>query len=74
MSSLRGSLVTESFAFDGERSVTVYVPPDPPAAVVYVVDGGWHTERLATVVEASAQTSSTQAPLNADRGCARARR
>jgi enterochelin esterase-like enzyme len=32
-------LVTESFDYDGGRQVTVYVPPDPPEAVVYAGDG-----------------------------------
>lgn len=59
MSSLRGSLVTETFPFDGGRSATVYVPPDPPEAVVYAADGGWHTERLAKALEASAERLAT---------------
>ncbi len=32
-------LVTETFAYDGGRQVTVYVPPDPPEAIVYAGDG-----------------------------------
>ncbi len=59
MSSLRGSLLTETFPFDGGRSVTVYVPPQPPEEAVYAADGGWHTERLAQVLEASAERPST---------------
>ena len=59
MSSLRGSLVAETFSFDGGRSVTAYVPPDLPEAVVYAADGGWHTERLAKALEASVKRSST---------------
>ena len=59
MSSLRGSLLTETFPFDGGRSATAYVPPDPPEAVVYAADGGWHTERLAKALEASVERSST---------------
>ena len=59
MSSLRGSLVTETFPFDGGRSATAYVPPDPPKAVVYAADGGWHTERLAKALEASVERPST---------------
>src|SRR4051812_12535626 len=34
-----GELVTESFPYDGGRQVTVYVPPDPPEAIVYAGDG-----------------------------------
>ena len=34
-----GKLITERFAFDGGRSVTVYVPPRPPQAVVFAGDG-----------------------------------
>jgi enterochelin esterase-like enzyme len=33
------SLVTETFAYDGGRQVTVYVPPAPPEAVVFAGDG-----------------------------------
>ena len=58
MSSLSGSLVTKTFPFDGGRTVTAYVPPDPPGAVVYAADGGWHTERLAGVLEGSAERST----------------
>lgn len=31
--------MTETFAYDGGRQVTVYVPPDSPVAVVYTGDG-----------------------------------
>ena len=34
-----GKFVTESFEYDGGRQVTVYVPPDPPEAVVFAGDG-----------------------------------
>ena len=34
-----GEVVTETFAYDGGRQVTVYVPPDPPEAVVFAGDG-----------------------------------
>src|SRR3954463_7612382 len=34
-----GELVTESFPYDGGRQVTVYVPPDPPEAIVFAGDG-----------------------------------
>ena len=31
--------VTETFDYDGGRQVTVYVPPDPPEAIVFAGDG-----------------------------------
>jgi enterochelin esterase-like enzyme len=34
-----GGLVTETLDYDGGRQVTVYVPPDPPEAVVFAGDG-----------------------------------
>jgi enterochelin esterase-like enzyme len=34
-----GAFVTETFDYDGGRPVTVYVPPDPPEAVVFAADG-----------------------------------
>jgi enterochelin esterase-like enzyme len=34
-----GTLVTETSGYDGGRPVTVYVPPDPPEAVVFAADG-----------------------------------
>ena len=34
-----GELVTESFAYDGGRQVTVYVPPKAPEAVIFAADG-----------------------------------
>jgi pimeloyl-ACP methyl ester carboxylesterase len=34
-----GALVTETFEYDGGRQVTVYVPPDPPQAIVFAADG-----------------------------------
>jgi len=39
MSAIAGELVTETFEYDGGRPVTVYVPPDPPEAVVFAGDG-----------------------------------
>jgi enterochelin esterase-like enzyme len=39
MADLAGEFVTESFEYDGGRQVTVYVPPDPPEAVVFAGDG-----------------------------------
>ena len=34
-----GEFVTEAFEYDGGRQVTVYVPPDPPEAIVFAGDG-----------------------------------
>jgi hypothetical protein len=34
-----GEFVTEMFEYDGGRKVTVYVPPDPPEAIVFASDG-----------------------------------
>ena len=34
-----GELVTETFEYDGGRKVTVYIPPDPPEAIVFAGDG-----------------------------------
>jgi hypothetical protein len=34
-----GEVVTETFDYDGRRPVTVYVPADPPEAVVFASDG-----------------------------------
>ncbi|MBV8844313.1 MAG: esterase [Bryobacterales bacterium] len=34
-----GEFVTEMFDYDGRRQVTVYVPPDPPEAIVFAGDG-----------------------------------
>jgi enterochelin esterase-like enzyme len=39
MPPILGKLVTETFAYDGGRQVTVYVPPDPPEAIVFAGDG-----------------------------------
>lgn len=39
MSSTEGELVTETFDYDGGRQVTVYVPRDPPRALVFAGDG-----------------------------------
>ncbi len=36
---IAGAFVTETFDYDGGRQVTVYVPPEPPVAVVFAGDG-----------------------------------
>ena len=37
--SITGELITEAFEYGGGREVTVYVPPEPPVAVVFAGDG-----------------------------------
>ena len=37
--SITGKLITEPLAYDGGREVTVYVPSEPPEAVVFAGDG-----------------------------------
>jgi hypothetical protein len=34
-----GKFVTEMFSYEGGRQVTVYIPPDPPEAIVFAGDG-----------------------------------
>src|SRR5579863_7626582 len=34
-----GEFVTTTFEYDGGRQVTVYVPPDPPEALIFAGDG-----------------------------------
>jgi pimeloyl-ACP methyl ester carboxylesterase len=36
---IAGELVTETLDYDGGRQVSVYVPPEPPEAVVFAGDG-----------------------------------
>lgn len=36
---IKGNLVTATLAYVGGRDVTVYVPPEPPQAVVFAGDG-----------------------------------
>jgi len=58
MSPTAGEFVTETFAYDGGRQVTVYVPPAPPESVVFAGDGGWHISRLGEVLEAASAAST----------------
>lgn len=53
MSPTAGDLVTETFDYDGGRQVTAYVPPEPPEAVVFAGDGGWHISRLGGVLDSA---------------------
>jgi len=34
-----GEFVTGTFDYDDGRTVTVYIPPDPPEAIVFAADG-----------------------------------
>ena len=36
---IAGEFITETFDYDDGRQVTVYVPPDPPEAIVFAGDG-----------------------------------
>ena len=36
---IAGEFITETFDYDAGRQVTVYVPPDPPEAIVFAGDG-----------------------------------
>lgn len=58
MSPSSGELVTEVLEYDGGRPVTVYVPPDPVDAVVFVADGAWHTARLSEALDRAGATST----------------
>jgi enterochelin esterase-like enzyme len=58
MSPPAGQFITETFAYDGGRQVTVYVPPAPAEAVVFAGDGGWHISRLAAALEATRSPST----------------
>lgn len=55
---IAGELVTETFDYDGGRQVTVYVPPSPPEAVVFVGDGQVAAQ-LGGVLEAAADVPPT---------------
>ena len=39
LGAVAGKFITETFAYDGGRRVTVYLPPDSPEAVVFAGDG-----------------------------------
>jgi enterochelin esterase-like enzyme len=39
LASMKGELVTEAFAYDGGRQVTVYRPAEKPQAIVFAADG-----------------------------------
>ncbi len=36
---IAGEFIMETFDYDGGRQVTVYLPPDPPVAIVFAGDG-----------------------------------
>jgi enterochelin esterase-like enzyme len=49
---IAGRFVTETFDYDGGRQVTVYVPPDPPEAIIFAGDGE-RTSRAGKLLEAA---------------------
>ena len=49
---MAGTLITETLDYDGGRKVTVYIPPDPPEAIVFAGDGQG-VSRLGGVLEAA---------------------
>ncbi len=51
MPPIAGEMITETFPYDGGRDVTVYVPNEPPEAVVFAADGGWHVSGLGERLE-----------------------
>jgi len=53
-----GRLVTESFGYDGGRTVTVYVPPESPDSVVFLADGGWHVSALSEALHTAGRHST----------------
>lgn len=54
MTSNAGEVVTETLDYDGGRNVTAYLPSAAAEAVVLVIDGGWHAERLRDALAAEA--------------------
>jgi enterochelin esterase-like enzyme len=58
MTSTAGEFVTEALEYDAGRLVTVYVPPEPTDAVVFVADGGWHTSQLSQALLRASERST----------------
>jgi enterochelin esterase-like enzyme len=58
MSSIAGTLVTDTLDYDGGRQVTAYIPPSPPEAVVFAVDGQL-VSQWGAVLEAAADVPPT---------------
>lgn len=58
MTPTAGELVSESLDYDGGRTVSAYVPSDPPDVVVLAADGGWHLSRLAEAIEGASVPST----------------
>ncbi len=50
--------VTETLEYNGDRQVTVYVPPDPAEVVVFAGDVGWHMSRLGGALDAATARST----------------
>ena len=53
-----GEFVTETFDYDGGRQVTVYVPPDPPDAIVFAGDGQVLTPWAGDLVKTDVQSAA----------------
>lgn len=51
-------MVTETFGYDGGRSVTVSVPVEPPESVVFLADGGWHVSSLSEALHGAGRRST----------------
>src|SRR6202167_4555591 len=56
---IAGELVTRTFDYDGGRQVTVYVPPDPPEAVVFARDGQRISQRAGCLEAADVPSTMT---------------
>jgi enterochelin esterase-like enzyme len=54
---IAGEFVAETLEYDGGRQVTVYLPPDPPEAVVFAGDGQL-TSQWGGVLESAAVPST----------------
>lgn len=52
------ALITETFGYDGGRSVTVSVPLASPDTVVFLADGGWHVSALSEALQRAGSRST----------------
>ena len=59
-----GGLVTEEFAYDGGRSVTVDVPPESTGSVVFLADAGWHVSALSEALHRAGSRSTLVAGVH----------
>lgn len=58
MTASAGGMVTESFGYDGGRSVTVSVPVESADSVVFLADGGWHVSALSEALHRAGRRST----------------